>query len=422
MPPHPSRRHWRFIRKIAFAKVAPPPENAAGSAPSTACCNCQQAASVYRRTQSVVAWLRCRLVETAALGDAMFQQTLLAFAASLTLASAAQAAPCAPPRLLNSVAMSLAHDDGMAIVSASLDGKPVKFQLDTGSIFSQISRTPAAALHLTGLETARGQFDIAGRFSSEAARITTLTLGNMEADGFYVRLVPDPDFSPEPPFDGILATDMMSRYDIDLDFAHHRLNYFAPDSCPATNVYWAPKMLAVLPIPTLPGRAIVDVMLDGHKISALLDTGSERSMMNPELARKLFGLTTGAPGMTPGEVISDGATAKADFHTFASLSLGGVTLTHIPVAIVRDAETQRDGEIHISRDIPERYDLQRLLPDLTLGMDALRQTHLYISFRNQRVAVSAADDGNGSPPPADAPNKLTVWHFGYEPLHPFVRY
>ena len=359
----------------------------------------------------------------------MFQQTLLACAASLSLAltAAAEAAPCAPPRLLSSVPISLAHDGGMAIVPASLDGRPVKFQVDTGSVFSQVSRTPAESLRLTGLETARGQFDIAGRFSNEAARITTLTLGNMEADGFYVRLVPDPDFSPEPPFDGILATDMMVRYDIDLDFGHNRLNYFTPESCQSqnpqgANVYWAPKSLAVLPIPTLPGRAYVDVMLDGRKISALLDTGSEHSMMNPVLARELFGLTTGAPGMTPGEIVSDGATAKADFHTFSSLSLGGVRLTHIPVAIVRDAKTERDGEIHISRAIPDRFDLGQLLPDLTLGMDVLRQTHLYISFRNQRVYVSAADDGNGLPPAMATPNKLTVWHYGYEPLHPFIRY
>ena len=173
--------------------------------------------------------------------------------------------------------------------------------------------------------------------------------------------------------------------------------------------------MTVLPIPTLPGRAYVDVMLDGHKISALLDTGSEHSMMNPVLARKLFGLSANepgmtAPGMTPGEVVSDGATAKADFHTFSSLSLGAVSLSHIPIAIVRDAMTERDGEIHISRAVPDRFDLDRLLPDLTLGMDVLRQTHLYISFRNQRVFVSAADDGNGLPPAMATPNKLTVWH------------
>ena len=348
---------------------------------------------------------------------------VLAFASlSMVLTGAAHAATCAPPRLLNSVPMSLVHDGGMAVVSASLDGRPVRFQLDTGSIFSQVSRTPAEAFHLTGLEIPHGQFDIAGRFSREAARITTFTLGDMEATGFYARLAPNPDFSPEPPFDGILATDMMARYDVDLDFGHQRLNYFEPEACQGGNAYWAPKTLAVLPIPTLPGRAYVEVMLDGRKITALLDTGSEHSMMNPALARALFGLGEGAPGTTPGEVISDGATAKADFHTFSSLSLGAVRLTNIPVAIVRDAKTARDGEIHISRAIPERFDLSQLLPGLTLGMDALRQTHLYISFRNQRVYVSAADDGNGSAPAGGAPNKLTVWQFGYEPLHPFVRY
>ena len=340
----------------------------------------------------------------------------------MVLTGAAYAADCVAPELLNSVPLTLAHDGGMPVVSASLDGKPVKLLIDTGSIVSQVSNVPAAALHLTSLATPRGQYDISGRFSHEAARITDLTLGNMEATGFYLRLVPDPNFSAEPPFDGILATDMMSRYDIDLDFGHSRLNYFSPETCQGAGVYWAPKALAILPTPTLPGRAYVDVMLDGHKVSALIDTGSEHSMMNPALARKLFGLTPNSPGMVPGEVISDGAIADADFHTFPALSLGGLTLTNVRIAVVRDARTEDNGEYHIARTLPTQFNLNQLLPDLTLGMDVLRQTHLYISFRDQRVYVSRAEDGTGMPPAMSAPNKLTVWHFGYEMLHPFIVY
>src|SRR5262249_17974325 len=157
-----------------------------------------------------------------------------------------------------------------------------------------------------------------GRFSNDVARVTSMTFGNMEATGFYVRLVPDPNARPEPAQGGILATDMMTRYDIDLDFAHHALHYFAPQACEqasAADLWWVPKTAAVLPMAPYPGRAYVDVMLDGQKISALIDTGSNHSMMNPRLARKLFGLSEGAPGTVPGEVISDGAVAKADLHT-----------------------------------------------------------------------------------------------------------
>ncbi|HKD48823.1 MAG TPA: pepsin/retropepsin-like aspartic protease family protein [Rhizomicrobium sp.] len=347
---------------------------------------------------------------------------LAAASLSMVLTGAAHAADCVPPQLLNSVPITLAHGGGMPIVSASIDESPVKFLVDTGSIVSQVSYAPAAALRLTSLATPRGQYDISGRFSREAARITTFVLGNMQATGFYLRLVPDPDFSAEPPFDGILATDMMSRYDIDLDFGHRRLNYFAPEACQNAGIYWAPKALSMLPTPTLPGRAYVDVVLDGHKISALIDTGSEHSMMNPVLARNLFGLTPGSPDMTPGEIISDGATAKADFHTFPVLSLGELTLTNVPVAVVRDARTEDNGEYHISRTLRTQFDLHQLLPDLTLGMDVLRQTHLYISFRNQRIYVSRADDGAAQPPAMSEPNKLTVWHFGYEMLHPFIVY
>ena len=346
---------------------------------------------------------------------------LASLSLSLLLAGAAEAGPCAPPRLLNSVPFDLVR--GAAVVAATLDRHPVKFQIDTGSVFSQMARTPAASLGLTELELSHGQFDISGRFSNATARVTSMSLANMEATGFYVWVSPDPNDAAEPAFDGILATDMMTRYDIDFDFAHRRMNYFTPEACERAGVYWAPKALAVLPMPQYPGRPYVEVTLDGKKIRALIDTGSDHSMMNPVSAQRLFGLEEGSAGTAPGEVVSDGAVAKADFHTFATLSLGGITLKDVAVAIVRDRQTERDGEIFLSRAVPDRFPLHRLLPELTLGMDVLSRTHLYISFQDRLAYVSAAEDGEGALPAMAAPNKLTVWPFGYENLlHPFVRY
>ena len=347
---------------------------------------------------------------------------ILAMALVLGFADTADAADCAAPKLLNSVAMTPLDDGGMMVVTASVDGAPRRFLIGTGDIFSQVARTPAAGLHLVGLETFKGQFDVAGRFSNQVARVGDLTMGDMQATGFYTRISPDPDFTARPPFDGIIATDMMAHYDIDLDFANRTMNYFAPEQCRGAGVYWAPKNLAVLPMQNRPGRPVVPVMLDGRRIWALLDTGSEHTMLNPVMARKLFGLGPDSADMTPVEVVSDGVTAKAYRHGFSRLSLGGVVIDNPALAIVADATTASDREIYISRTQPNRFALSRLLPDMIIGMDVLSQTHLYISLENQRVYVSPAGDGTRLAQTVSAPSKLTVWPFGYEWHVPFVRF
>ncbi len=37
---------------------------------------------------------------------------------------------------------------------------------------------------------------------------------------------------------GVIGTDLLGKFDVDLDIAHKKLNLFSPDHCKGQVVYW----------------------------------------------------------------------------------------------------------------------------------------------------------------------------------------
>jgi hypothetical protein len=352
----------------------------------------------------------------------MFKQTSIAFIALLGLSSAAtaqtaQADSCARPDLISSVKLESIPGSDLLTVATTVDGSPEKLLLGIGDLSTQLWNAQAAKLDLTVLPRSRFM-DAGGRFSEGSARVGKFALGNMETGGFDIAVRPDPDFA-QAGFDGLLGTNMMQRYDIDLDFARGRLNYFSPEQCEDAGVYWAPAAVSSVPFEANSGIVYVPVTLDGHRIVALLDTSADRTILNPQLASRLFGLEAGS--LQPANVTNGGALIKTGMHTFSSLTLGGLIFNNPQIAIPFDILSQNTHEFHASKILRDRYNLSEFLPPMIIGMDVLKQSHLYISFRNQRIYVSAAGDGRtlDRPAPTEA-HWFNVWRYGHDYYLPYI--
>jgi predicted aspartyl protease len=274
-------------------------------------------------------------------------------------------------------------------VTATIDERPEKLLVDTGTMPTQVWKARAANLDLPVQEGTR-YMDLGGRSSEDVTRVGRFDLGSMETGGFYVRISSDPDFS-HVAFDGILGASMMHQYDIDLDFAHHRLNYFSPEQCKGAGIYWAPSTISSVQMLSVWGLIYVPVTLDGHTFAARLDTGADRTFLNPDVAQKLFGLKSNSA--EAGSVTDGGALIKASMHVFTRLTLGGLTANNPQIGIPPSTLTSK------------------MLPDLVIGMDLLKHSHLYISIQNQRIYVSAAGDGPPLRTPALSPTYFNVWPY-----------
>jgi hypothetical protein len=308
---------------------------------------------------------------------------------------------CAPPELVNSVPMQKVNGGNVMSVAAAIDGSPETLLIDIGREGTQLWESQANKLHLGNQRG--GHFDFGGRFSERSARIESFKLGNMEGGGFHVAVTPDPDTSPAP-YDGIIGNDVMMRYDVDLDFAHQKLNFFAPEQCEGAGVYWSPSTISSVPIVAYSGLEYADrsplprlgityvpVTLDGKTIIALLDTRADKTFLNPDVAEKLFGLTP--DGMEPTSVDDGGTLIKAGTHVFKSLSFGGLTAGNVHVAIPLDVMSQSTKIFHATKIIQDRFPIHEIMPDMVIGMDILRHSHLYVAYNSDRVYVSAAGEG-----------------------------
>jgi beta-lactamase regulating signal transducer with metallopeptidase domain len=333
-------------------------------------------------------------------------------------AVAANASECAPPKLVNSLPMEQAPGSDVMTVTAAIDGNPERLLIGIGDLSTQLWNTPATKLDLPLRGRSHPVMDAGGRFSQDAARVGEFKLGSMETGTFDIQIMPDPGFA-NAGTDGILGTDMMQRYDIDLDFAHRQLNYFTPEQCNGAGVYWSPGTVTPVDMVTYSGVLYVPVTLDGHTIIALLDTSANRTFLNPQVAERLFGLK--ADSLEAGNVTDGGALIKAGMHTFSSLSFGGLTFNSPQIAVPFDVATEDTKEFHASRVIRDRYHLSDYLPPMIIGMDVLKQSHLYISFQDKRVYVSAAGDGQALKQPTPTSiSWFNVWRYGYDAYLPYI--
>ena len=332
-------------------------------------------------------------------------------------AVAPNASGCAPPKLINSLPMEKVPGSDTMTVNATFEGNPEKMLVDIGRMPTQLWNTPAAKLHLAVQDAP--SLDFGGRFFQGGARVQSFTLGNMQSGGFHIQIRPDPDTA-NAPFDGTIGNDVMWHYDVDLDFAHQKMNFFEPEQCKGAGVYWSPSTITSVPIVAYNGleysdrspiprlnTTYVPVTLDGHTIIALLDTRADRTFMNPDVASKIFGVN--ADSQDTANVSDGGTLIKARLHTFSSLSLGGLTANNPQIAIPLDITTQSTNIFHASKVARDTYSLHEILPDLVIGMDLLKHSHLYVSFRNDRVYVSAAGDGPALNPKPTSPTWINVY-------------
>lgn len=310
---------------------------------------------------------------------------------------------CAPLRKVNSVRMLPTVSGDADMVPVTIAGQVHNFLLDTGGFYSQLSRPLAETLHLNILPSEQQLFDAIGNISSNQARLPDYTLGAVsEKDAVFMISASLDGRRNTQGVEGILTLDRLAKNDLEFDFGSDMLNLFAPDHCAGKEVYWPTPATAVIDIrlqrtpipadrraPDLRGLSVyVPVMLEGHEVRALLDTGATNSALRQDLAQTMFGLTLGTPDTPSAGALNGDTSLKTYNHQFKSLRFGDVALSNIRLSIIPDA---------MARNVPptpsvfSRTRTERDLiaePEMILGMDVLRRLHLFIAFGERKLYVT----------------------------------
>ena len=277
----------------------------------------------------------------------------------LCIAWPAQAQDCRNLTYLNGVPMSVA---GVPVVPVSINQKPAQMILDSGS----------AAIQMTGAWA-----ETMGLHESQSPiQVPDFEIGKLKF-GAQLQVSPLPNIGDVA---GLLSLTSLRDYDLDIDFASHRLNFFSPDHCPGLIAYWAPDVMAVLPLTLNEGHIHIPVTVNGKAMSAVLDTGSLQTFMNKKDAGRLFRLSETSPDMTIAAPINGDPRLSGYRHHFATLTFGDVTIKNPQVIILPDQTRSSDPGT---------------LPEISLGMDVLAQLHLYAAFQERKLYITPADDNDG---------------------------
>lgn len=290
---------------------------------------------------------------------------------------------------------------GQYLVPVDIGGKNYLMVVDTGA---QTALTPAA-VDMMGLATDYmpthriAGIGTGGSRIQDNRMIPSLKLGPLEWTQLKVAM--GSMFVPKQPEEqpqvvGLLGSDILSRYDIEFDFAAKQMMFYSVRNCAGWFVPWPEKYYRYAPAPVkldyfsdiLRARKfLMPVTLNGHPARAVLDTGAVRSIVTKKAARNVgLGEQERNPFLEVPVTHFSGfgeKTIPTYVYRFDTLEIGPFSFQHIPLAVV---DTDLNQE------------------DMLLGMDFMGSQRVWISYSNnlvfmQPVAPSAWQAMERSAPP-----------------------
>jgi predicted aspartyl protease len=286
------------------------------------------------------------------------------------------AAPCAaaddkPCNIVRAASLEMSTDAaGAQDVPMTIGGQTINLLIDTGGVDSMLTESVVETLKLEERPIYRGRVILFGGFPIDSQTTAhDIDFGGLKAPTMFFMIMPDGHLPKG--IGGTLAPDVMRAYDDEFDFAGAKFNLFLRDHCKANMAYWTKDDHAEIPFDLdRVGHINFSVELDGKEIDATLDTGSSRSMLNFEEAEDLFGFKESDSQLKPLATTSTGHVYKFSFKT---LSFGGVSVTNPDLMLVSRRDERMPGG-----------------PTMLLGMGILRQLHMYIAYKEEKLYVTAA--------------------------------
>ncbi len=277
----------------------------------------------------------------------------------------------AQARLLGEVPISVVHD--VPTVALSANGRPVTMILDTGAELTTLTKAAAARI---GAEAPRIELDhrlagIGAAIGTRQVELRTFAAGAASLPWRRL-LVADVTIAQASalPLDGLLGADVLSDFDVEIDFSRHRLGLHERQSGPDAAPDWPGPYATIAAPRSAAGHLFFPVLLNGRGLAAIIDTGAQLSFVAASAARA--GGVTDAALSRDRTMTAAGAAGEhlaAHLHRFSRLEVGG--------------EILRDPELLVA-EIALRD------ADVVLGADFLRTRRLWLSYGAQKVFLAPA--------------------------------
>jgi len=262
----------------------------------------------------------------------------------------------------------------LLVVPAGINGKWVTLLVDTGAERTVLSADVVARLGLTRDEkTITRSTGVGGSFTANDAIVPGLVLGGVRMAISRVS-VGQFRFGPGLSADGLLGSDVLLYFDIDIDVPGKTLTLYHPRVCPDVQPPWNEPFEQVAGVKALRDRLLIPLELDGVNGMGILDTGAQATTIGASMASRL-GLTQAA--MANDQVVQHhGAgpgSQEARLHRFGRLRIGPA-VAHDPLLSVLPVDAG--------------------VGDALVGEDFIDGRRIWMSFTSRTVFIATSSPGN----------------------------
>jgi predicted aspartyl protease len=297
--------------------------------------------------------------------------------AAIALAPLPAAAAC---RLEPRAAVSLTENWNFLVFPATIGGEPVSMLLDSGADAGLVTAEAADRLRLPA-GSARTVIEGTGAsLPVPTLRLDTLAIGGAAMPAALVPVAPLPtEPRVHPPVAGLVGADLLAGFEVDIDVPAHRLALArAAGACDDFRPWPGAAPVAA----TRDGnRLVVEAVLDGHRLRALVETGARSTILDTTAAARI-GLDAAALAKDPGGVTGgvDLRPVLYHWHRFRTLVIGGVSESG-PVLTVSAVNAPAD---------------------LLLGADFFARHRVWLSYAGDRIFIGPRSPASAPPAPAAA--------------------
>ena len=314
---------------------------------------------------------------------------------------------------MNLATVPVNTSEGLLTIKAGINGNATLMILDTGALHSQLTKYEADKL---GLKLEHSKLTATGKHGETEASYATF-INDVSLDQFFwhrvtlgvVNQIPDS-------YDATAGADILLNglnKDIEFSLASKEIKVFVPSDCSNDFLAYWDDHAFVVPVTDLSAadpRQIVTVYVNGHEMTALIDSGAPHSIINLEAAAHL-GITPKSPGVTEwkqadklGKVQQGGAwLAHID-----SFTIGDEAIKNTKIAIAdlwgpvaaepafKSALRMKSLESPVAPGVAVQTGMSRIgqmksgiteteHPDMLLGADFLKSHRLLLAMSQRRL-------------------------------------